>query len=146
MQKCDSGLKSLLQNCIVRRKSAILASEASSQLHFSTQKCDSGLISLLQNCIFRRKYMILASKTLFKIAFFNAKMRFWPQKPSSKLYFSMQKCDSGLKNLLQNCENAFLKNSPFRGMRAQWRVLLGRKTRHIIHQIYYFPPAPDLLL
>ena len=46
-------------------------------------------------------------KPFFKSEHFRCKMRFWPQKPSSKLHFSTKKCDSGLKNIQtffrQNC-------------------------------------------
>lgn len=73
------------------------------------------------------------SKAIFKITFFDAKMRFWPQKLSSKLHFSMQKCDTGLKSLLQKL--AVPRDAPRALRGAQWRVPLGRKTRHIFHLV-----------
>jgi len=40
-QKCDCELKRCLQNCVFRRKHAIVASKSNySKLHSSTQKCD----------------------------------------------------------------------------------------------------------
>ena len=97
-------LKPFFKSEHVRPKNAILASNA-----------------IFKSAYFRRKIAILAWKTLVKIPFFDAKMRFWPEKrsselnifdaklrfwpekPSSELHFSKQQCDSGLKNLPQNC-------------------------------------------
>ena len=103
MLRCEHVIlasKAYFEIAFLRRKNEIMASKAffiivifdanmrfwsrmpSSKLHFSTQKCDSGPESSLQNCILRRKNAILASRAFFKIAFFDAKMRFWPRKPS----------------------------------------------------------------
>ena len=83
----------------------------SSKLHFSTQKCDSGPESSLQNCILRRKNAILASRAFFKIAFFDANMRFWRRMPSSNLQFSMQIicqiCDSVANLRKAFCDKVF---------------------------------------
>ena len=43
--------------------------------------------SRLQDRLLWRKSATLASKPFFEIAFFDAKMRFWPQQPPSKLTF-----------------------------------------------------------
>ena len=40
--------------------------------------------SLLQDRLFLCKNATMASKPFFEIAFFDAKMRFWPQQPPSK--------------------------------------------------------------
>ena len=164
-QKCDSGLKTLLRNCIFRCKNEILASTASfktdilrckittlasnafvkiaffdaknkilmskdffkiaffdenmwfwprmpiSKLHFSTQKWDYGLESLFHHCNFRRKHEILVSNAFFKIAFFDANMRFWRRMPSSNLQFSMQIicqiCDSVANLRKAFCDKVF---------------------------------------
>ena len=56
-------------------------------------------------------------EAVFKIDLFDAKVRLWPQNPSSKLHFSMQKWDSGLNSLLQNwhssMQNAILASNAF---------------------------------
>ena len=85
-QKCDSGLRTHLRNCIFRCKNEILASTASFKID----------ILLCKNAI-------LASNAFVKIAFFDAKNKILTSKTSSKLHASMRTCDSGLECLFRNC-------------------------------------------
>ena len=48
--------------------------------------------SLLQDRLFLCKNATMASKPFFEIAFFDAKMRLWPQQPPPKLTFFDAKC------------------------------------------------------
>ncbi len=109
MQECDSGLEIVfVKIAFFDAKNKILTSKdnfkiaffdtnmrfcsrmPSSKFHFSTQKRDYGVESLFHNCTFRRKHEILITNAFFKIAFFDANMRFWRRMPSSNLQFSMQ--------------------------------------------------------
>ena len=70
-------------------------------------------------------------EAFFKIDFFYAKMRLWPQNLSSKLHFSMQKWDYGVESLFHNCtfrrkheiliSNAFFKTVFFDANMRFWR-------------------------
>ena len=94
-QKCDSGLKTFLRNCIFRCKNEILASTASFKIDILW--CKNAILAsnaFVKIAFFDAKNKILTSKDFFKIAFFDANMWFWPRKPISKLHFSTQKWDN----------------------------------------------------
>ena len=146
-QKNNSEVKILFQNCILRCKHVILASNAYFEIAFPTQKWDYGVESLFHNCTFRRRHEILVSNAFFKIAFFDANMRFWRRMPSSNLQFSMQIicqiCDHVANLRMAFCDKVF-QNLSSHALRAShgggspW----VEQTRHAvflyIHAVYIF--------
>ena len=74
-QKCDSGLKTFLRNCIFRCKNEILASTASFKIDIL--RCKNAILAsnaFVKIAFFDAKNKILTSKDFFKIAFFDANM------------------------------------------------------------------------